>query len=303
MRSRRSLIAVTLLCAACGDSGGGSADLPSTAAGDMCLLPAYPYSDALECAGTLLTLPVCFRYQPVSPETSDWMCMISPSGRLYLYADSARQVFYYPGWSFGPASRTRRQPAFKSSLSPADETRCEKALAVRARAPGLQHPYLCKEFPDQEKLFPRGTLSLTAKGMTFTTPFLGDEAWSNTFGWNVQSGSLTTDPGQAYQGAFYVRWKRSPPGSRGPGKHPCTEVGFMFPSVDRLPDNTVTYHLPGSPNCPRPATCEVSVTGVEGAEGYPVSGKFSVRNLTRVETDCADTADIDGTFTIAHPEL
>jgi hypothetical protein len=308
MRPRWFVLAATVLGTACGESG-GSASGPSIAKGDMCILPAYLYNDVRKCSWSQFNTPVCFRDSPTAVTALDWMCLVSPVGKLYLYASSTTQgTFHYPGWSFGPASRTGRQPAFKSTLSPKDETRCEDALAVRAKDDaeiGSQHPRYCADSPDDpDKNVMVGTIKLTARGMPLSGPYRGDAQWSSDYRWHVGPAELTADPSYAYRGMFYVRWKRETPPPRSGRTYTCIEAGFLFPTIAKLDDHTVGYHFTGGPGaCPRPATCQVTVTGLKGDESYPVSGKFNLRNLTRGDTDCADAVDIDGTFSIPYIEL
>jgi hypothetical protein len=303
MRSLRPFLATIVLLTACG-SGGGSASVPSVDKGDMCILPAWSYVDARKCHKGPINLPVCFRQVP-GGSAQDWMCMVSPSGRLYLYPSSLSQVFYYPGWSFGPRSRTKRQPAFEDTLSPKDEARCEEALAVRAQAGELSNPLLCVDPPGTLDL-PLGTLSLTVQGMTFKPTIVAPAAWSAGPSWSIAAGALSPDPAfAAWRGQFFVRWRKQYPAPSSGGTYKCSEAEFWLPSATRPDDHTSGYHwIGGGPGpCPRPVSCQTTVTGVMSPEGYPLSGNFSIRNLTRDGAGCDDAVDLDGTFSVPYPEL
>ena len=279
--------------------------MPSVTTGDMCIIPAHRFDDARKCSLGQFNLPVCFRYAPPTVATADWVCLVSPSGKLYVYGAATQQVFDYPGWSFGPAGRTRVQPAFKSTLSPKDEARCEGVLATLA-PPTQMNPRFCVDPPGSPRTddWPWGSVELTVRGMSFTGRVRADDPWSTGSVWNVQAGALTSDPSYAQKGLFFVRWRRDTPPS-GQHAYTCEEVELWFPAIPRVGDHESGYHwMNFSGNaCPRAPTCQVTVTGLEGVEGYPISGKFSVRNVLRNPADCTDAVDLDGSFTVPHPEL
>jgi len=218
--------------------------------------------------GVLIDVPVCFRYAPAT-DAVDWMCMVSPTRKLYLYNSSLRQVFYYPGWSFGPASRTHGQPASKDTLSPQDEARCQSALAARAKAGDAEPPYYCVDPPGSPRKddWPWGSVELTVGGMSFQGAVRAPVPFSTQWFWQVAAGTLTTDASYANKGSFDLRWHKDASPSAGRTYSCSDEVTFMFPTIAALRDGDVVYHgTNGSTKCPQAPTCEVTMTGLAGPE-------------------------------------
>jgi hypothetical protein len=298
-------LAAVIVGASC--SASGPPDVPSNTAGDTCVVTAFAYNDAGKCAHRDTNIPICYREAPPAVRGDEWMCTVSARGNLYIYPAPSNLVFYYPGWTFGPASRTRLQPAFESTLSAKDEIRCAEALDLQAHVSiGEGHIPYCAEPPGSpdKSWWPMATITVTFRGMTTDSRFSANDGWSSEGRWHIGHAPLTRDPGYAYGGMFYLRWNRAIPRSRGGGTHRCEAVGVMPPSVGPLDDKMSGYDLEsGVAGCPRPATCEVNVTRLEGEEGYPTTGKFTARNLTRWGGDCADTVDVDGTFQMPRPAL
>jgi hypothetical protein len=89
------------------------------------------YVDARKCYVGVDFIPMCLHRAKPKVERGEWLCAVGPDEKLYVTSIINDSVPHGPGWTFGPASYSEGQPAFKSSLSAKDEARCAEAMLVR----------------------------------------------------------------------------------------------------------------------------------------------------------------------------